>query len=86
MTLIWGDAMTVFAFWLAFFSVLPVFYWIFKIFFERIRFILTRRHILTLEYTDENGVVKSDIIDVTSDDEFYRIAMLAIRSGQAARH
>lgn len=77
--------MATFAFWIAFLSVLPVLYWVFKIFFDRLRFMLSSKHRLALEYIDENGAVHSDVIDVTSDDEFYKIAMLALRSGRKVR-
>ncbi|EFH2757150.1 hypothetical protein [Escherichia coli] len=77
--------MTAFAFWLVFFSILPVCYWVYKILFDRIRFMLTPKHMLTLEYIDENGIAKRDTVDVSSDDEFYRIGMSAIRSGTTIR-
>lgn len=77
--------MTALAFWLAFFSVLPVFYWVFKILFDRLRFMCTPRHRLLLEYIDDKGISHMQSIDVTSDDEFYEVAMSAIRKGRAVK-
>lgn len=80
-----GGGMTAFAFWLAFFSSLPILYWAFKILFDRIRFMCTTRHRLLLEYIDDQGVSHSQFVDVTTDDEFYKVAMAAIRSGKAVK-
>lgn len=77
--------MTAFAFWLAFFSSLPVFYWVFKILFDRLRFMCTSKHRLLLEYIDEKGISHIQTVDVTSDDEFYDVAMSAIRNGRTVK-
>lgn len=77
--------MTAFAFWLAFFSILPVFYWIFKILFDRLRFMFTPKHQLVLEYIDNEGIAHRDLVDVSTDDEFYQVAMSAIRQGRRVK-
>ncbi|KAA0469290.1 hypothetical protein [Klebsiella variicola] len=77
--------MTAFAFWLAFFSILPVLYWAFTILFDRIRFMFTPRHLILLEYVDDEGVRHTKVVDVSTDDEFYEVAMAAIRNGKAVR-
>ncbi len=77
--------MTAFAFWLAFFSVLPVLYWTFKILFDRIRYMCTPQHRLLLEYVDDEGVIHEQFVDVSTDDEFYEVAMAAIRDGKAVK-
>ena len=77
--------MIAFAFWLAFFSLLPVLYWVFKMMFDRLRFALTSKHHLVLENIDTEGTVRRDVVDVSSDDEFYKIAMTAIRAGRTIK-
>ncbi|ENU0860541.1 hypothetical protein [Citrobacter amalonaticus] len=77
--------MTALAFWLAFFSILPVLYWAFKILFDRMRFMCTPRHRLLLEYIDDQGVSHKQLVDVTTDDEFYEVAMSAIRNGKTVK-
>ncbi|HBT7016261.1 TPA: hypothetical protein MCG72_003989 [Klebsiella pneumoniae] len=77
--------MTAFAFWLAFFSILPVLYWAFKILFDRIRFMFTPRHLILLEYVDDEGVRHTKVVDVSTDDEFYEVAMAAIRNGKSVK-
>ena len=77
--------MTAFAFWLAFFSILPVLYWAFTILFDRIRFMFTPRHLILLEYVDDEGVRHTKVVDVSTDDEFYEVAMAGIRNGKAVR-
>ncbi|CAD5443527.1 TPA: hypothetical protein ACYENY_000644 [Klebsiella pneumoniae] len=77
--------MTAFAFWLAFFSILPVLYWAFKILFDRIRFMFTPRHLISLEYVDDEGVRHTKVVDVSTDDEFYEVAMAAIRNGKVVK-
>ncbi|ENC9860749.1 hypothetical protein AAHV75_07510 [Klebsiella pneumoniae] len=77
--------MTAFAFWLAFFSILPVLYWAFTILFDRIRFMFTPRHLILLEYVDDEGVRHTKVVDVSTDDEFYEVAMAAIRNGKAVK-
>lgn len=77
--------MTAFAFWLAFFSILPVLYWAFKILFDRIRLMFTPRHLISLEYVDDEGVRHTKVVDVSTDDEFYEVAMAAIRNGKVVK-
>lgn len=77
--------MTALAFWLAFFSSLPLFYWTFKIIFDRLRFMCTPTHKLLLEYIDDKGISHIQSVDVTSDDEFYEVAMSAIRKGRKVK-
>ena len=77
--------MIAFAFWLAFFRLLPVLYWVLKMGFDRLRFALMPKHHLVLECVDSEGVVRRDVVDVSSDDEFYKIAMNAIRAGRSVK-
>ncbi|WP_028715484.1 hypothetical protein [Pantoea ananatis] len=73
------------AIWLAFFSLLPVFYWVFCIIFDRLRFMLMPRHRVEIEFQDEEGVSRVEIVDVSSDNQFYLVAMDAIRAGRKVR-
>ncbi|EKI37777.1 hypothetical protein EC3006_2894 [Escherichia coli 3006] len=40
---------------------------------------------MLLEYIDDKGISHMQSIDVTSDDEFYEVAMSAIRKGRAVK-
>ncbi|MGX9362215.1 hypothetical protein [Pantoea ananatis] len=73
------------AIWLAFFSLLPVFYWVFCIIFDRLRFMLMPRHCIEIEFQDDEGVSRVEIVDVSSDNQFYLVAMDAIRAGRKVR-
>ena len=77
--------MVTLAFWLAFISSLPVFYWLWRILFERIRFSLTSKHFIDVQYVDERGNFYSERVEVSTDKEFYAVAMAAIRSGRTVK-
>lgn len=73
------------AIWLAFFSILPVLFWLFSMLFDRLRFLLMPAHHIEVEHVDEHGVSTISIVNVSSDMEFYRVAMKAIRTGRIVR-
>lgn len=77
--------MATIAFWLAFLSSLPVMYWLWCMLFERLRFKLSAKHFICLEYIDEQGQSHFEKVEVTSDKEFYSIAMSAIRNGKKVK-
>ncbi|MGJ3743660.1 hypothetical protein LKY70_18200 [Yersinia pseudotuberculosis] len=77
--------MTTVAIWLAFFSILPVFYWLFCILFDRLRFMIMKAHYIEVESFDDEGVSTVSVVNVSSDMEFYRVAMNAIRDGRAVK-
>lgn len=45
----------------------------------------TPQHRLLLEYIDDKGISHKQFVDVTTDDEFYEVAMSAIRKGRAVK-
>lgn len=73
------------AFWLAFISSLPVMYWVWRLFIEQLRFKLSSKHIIDVEYIDAQGTSHSERVEVSSDKEFYAVAMAAIRSGRTVK-
>ncbi|WEA05762.1 hypothetical protein PWF83_19060 [Pantoea dispersa] len=77
--------MTTVAIWLAFFSSLPVLYWLFSMLFDRVRFMLMPAHLIEIEYINDKGESSVQTINVSSDMEFYRVAMSAIRNGRVVR-
>ncbi|XOP91792.1 hypothetical protein ACM66I_15600 [Escherichia coli] len=77
--------MIAFAFWLAFLACFPYYIGFLRWGLTGYALRLCLNIILVLECVDSEGVVRRDVVDVSSDDEFYKIAMNAIRAGRSVK-
>ncbi|WP_120513969.1 hypothetical protein [Photobacterium salinisoli] len=68
------------AIWLLFFGSLPVLYWSFRLIFDSVAAFFLSEHIVELEVEQEDGSWKSTVVDVSNDEDFYNVAMKALRS------
>lgn len=73
---------TAIAIWIAFFSLLPIAYWGFRVLFDWLLDRFMPLHLVEIEFINEDGERSSLEVDVSNDHEFYKLAMKALNSGR----